>query len=235
VKYDSLNIKEIIKTIAALQARIEKQFPRSGLSKVCEELLLISKDAEEELILMQQPRRAIRIAIGVVILLLLAFSTAVIITFFNIVLEFKHIPLSEFLQGLDANINIIVLLGVALFFLIRFERSLKRKRILSYLNKLHSFAHVVDLHQLKKDPKVVLEGFAPDNIVKMRKMTPYELCKYLDCCIEMLSLIGKVAALYAKNNDDSLVIQSVHEIEILTTGFSRKIGQKILVIHSGKQ
>ena len=47
---------------------------------------------------------------------------------------------------------------------------------------------------------------------------------------EMLSLIGKLAALYADGIRDSVVIEAVNDIENLTTGLGRKIWQKITII-----
>ena len=46
----------------------------------------------------------------------------------------------------------------------------------------------------------------------------------------MLSLLGKTAALYLQDFDDSVAIAAVNEIESLTTGLSRKIWQKIMII-----
>jgi len=40
-------------------------------------------------------------------------------------------------------------------------------------------------------------------------MTPFELGRYLDYCSEMLSLTGKVAALYAQDLDDPVVVEAV--------------------------
>jgi hypothetical protein len=45
-----------------------------------------------------------------------------------------------------------------------------------------------------------------------------------------LSLVGKLAALYAQSNSDSVVLQSVNDIETLTNGISRKIWQKIMIL-----
>jgi hypothetical protein len=46
----------------------------------------------------------------------------------------------------------------------------------------------------------------------------------------MLSLVGKLAALYAQSNSDSVVLQAVNDIETLTNGISRKIWQKIMIL-----
>ena len=46
----------------------------------------------------------------------------------------------------------------------------------------------------------------------------------------MLSLTSKLAALYAQNLPDPVVIDAVNEIESLTTNLSQKIWQKITIV-----
>lgn len=47
----------------------------------------------------------------------------------------------------------------------------------------------------------------------------------------MLSLTGKIAALYVKNFDDAASVAAVSEVEQLSTGLSRKIWQKIMILN----
>lgn len=61
-------------------------------------------------------------------------------------------------------------------------------------------------------------------------MSDFELSRYLDYCSELLSLTGKVAALYVQDFQDPVVLAAVNEIEELTTGLSRKIWQKLMVL-----
>ena len=63
-----------------------------------------------------------------------------------------------------------------------------------------------------------------------RKLTVAELGRYLDYCSEMLSMTAKIAALYAERFSDNVVLQAVDEVETLTTGLSRKIWQKIMIL-----
>ncbi|HQH27140.1 MAG TPA: hypothetical protein PLP17_07065, partial [Oligoflexia bacterium] len=65
-----------------------------------------------------------------------------------------------------------------------------------------------------------------------RMMTPFELGRYLDYCTELLSLCGKIAVLYVQNFSDPLAVAAVNEIETLTTDLSRKIWQKLVILHS---
>ncbi len=63
-----------------------------------------------------------------------------------------------------------------------------------------------------------------------QEMDAYQLMRYLDYCSEMLSLTGKVAAIYAQDFRDAVVLNAVNEVENLTTGLSRKIWQKIMIL-----
>jgi hypothetical protein len=47
----------------------------------------------------------------------------------------------------------------------------------------------------------------------------------------MLSLVGKLAALYAQSTSDGIVLNSVNDIASLTSGISRKIWQKIMILN----
>jgi hypothetical protein len=48
----------------------------------------------------------------------------------------------------------------------------------------------------------------------------------------MLSLMGKVAALYVQDFPDAQAVAAVDDIENLTTGLSRKIWQKIMILEN---
>ena len=57
-----------------------------------------------------------------------------------------------------------------------------------------------------------------------------ELTRYLDFCTEMLSLVGKSAALFAEHTTDGDVLDAVEGIEALTSDMARKVWQKIGII-----
>ena len=122
------------------------------------------------------------------------------------------------------------MIGAAILFLVALEARIKRKRCLAAIHELRSIAHIIDMHQLTKDPdRLVLPG--PDTKSSPhRTMTAFELTRYLDYCIEMLSLAGKIAALYIQHFEDSEAVAAVNDLEDLTSGLSRKIWQKIMVL-----
>jgi hypothetical protein len=137
-----------------------------------------------------------------------------------------------FFQGVDAAMNITVLVGAALLFATTLDDRIKRRRALRELHVFRSIAHVIDMHQLTKDPSSILDGGPPTESSPQRTMSKFELARYLDYCSEMLSLTSKLAALYAQVLPDGVVIDAVNEIENLTSNFSRKIWQKISIVES---
>lgn len=134
------------------------------------------------------------------------------------------------LQGIDAAVNTIALAGAASWFLLNLETIWRRRAVLRDLHELRSIAHVVDMHQLTKDPTTIGKGYVSTASSQVHNMTEFELVRYLDYCSEMLSLTGKLAALYMQNVRDPVIIEAVNEIEDLTTSLSRKIWQKIMIV-----
>jgi hypothetical protein len=59
-----------------------------------------------------------------------------------------------------------------------------------------------------------------------------ELANYLDYCTEILSLVAKTAALCAEESTDSVVLDTVSEVETLAVGLAREIWQKISLLRA---
>ncbi|MCL4870505.1 MAG: hypothetical protein KJ063_16200 [Anaerolineae bacterium] len=226
--YRNLNIDAIVKTSVKLQKRINERFPERGLAQVSGEVCHVVEKARQEGEWIRQPLWPIRIAvISLIAGLLLALSRAIFL--FNI----DHTPVNfvEFVQALEAGINDIIFIGAAIYFLVTIEKRVKRNRILKNLHELRSLAHVIDMHQLTKDPDPARAQAMTASSPPV-SMTNFELTRYLDYCSEMLSLIGKVAALYIQDFDDAMVLSAVNEIEALTNSLSGKIWQKIMIIQA---
>jgi hypothetical protein len=137
--------------------------------------------------------------------------------------------IAEFLQGSDAALNEVVFLGAAIFFFVTLETRLKRRRALKAIHVLRSMAHIIDMHQLTKDPERITS--VPVSVASgvRRPQSPTELIRYLDYCSDLLALISKIASLYVQNFEDPVTLSAVNEVENLTNGLSRKIWQKIMI------
>lgn len=226
--YRQLNSDKIIDTISTLQHRIRERFPESGLTQVCGEILLVAKDSQKRCIKISQANVPLRLGI-LFILILVIF--VFIFSLKSLKLSFNSNSVESVLQVLEAGMNTFVLVGGATFFLITSENRLKQRRALKALNELRSLAHVVDMHQLPKDPDRVLYKGRETASSPKKSMTPFEYSRYLNYCSEMLSLLGKIAAIYGESLKDAVISDAVNDIETLTTGLSRKIWQKIMIFH----
>jgi hypothetical protein len=137
---------------------------------------------------------------------------------------------SDFLQGIDSAVNEIILLGAASYFLIGWETRRKRRRALRALHVLRSLAHIIDMHQLTKDPERLLAPEKRTPSSPAHTFTKFELARYLDYCSEMLSIISKAAALYVQNFDDPVTLAAVNDMEQLTGSLSQKLWLKIDIL-----
>jgi len=225
--YRHLDSAKIDDTVHKLHQRIEERFAGCGLGKVCAELETIIEETEQRCRWIDEPKLWLRILIGLVISLIVA-SLAVTVIFLRP--ADKALDFAEFIQISEAGINDLVLIGLAVLFLVGVETRIKRSKALRGLHELRAIAHVIDMHQLTKDPERVLDRGPDTPSSPRRSLSPFELVRYLDYASEMLALVGKTAALYGQYLDDPVILASVQEIEILTSNLSRKIWQKINIL-----
>jgi hypothetical protein len=226
-----LDSKKIIETLDLLSLRIEERFPGSSLAGVCRKLYQIGKETDDIISWIEKPNLWYRLGTGLFILFVVI---GLILAVASMEIEFKSFSLGDLVQVGEAALNDIVLLGAAILFLVSIETRTKRKKIIASINKLRSIAHVIDAHQLTKDPDRISDIARNTEHSPKRTMTTYELGRYLDYCSEMLSLAGKVGFLYVQNFDDAASVQAVNDLETLTTGLSRKIWQKIMILKKMK-
>ncbi len=221
-----LDPDRIIETIGALSERIQERFPGSGLGKLAGRLHSIAETTVGRLEGVTRPNLPIRFVSGLLILLFVSIIAG-LIWFASYQ---PGIPdFFELIQTLEAGSNELIFIGVAVFFLVTLEFRIRRRKALSWLRELRAIAHIVDMHQLTQDPDK-LEEKRGEQAARERQMQRSRLTRYLDYCSEMLSLVSKIAALYAQTFHDPVVLAAVDEVESLTTGLSSKIWQKIIIL-----
>lgn len=224
--------KKIIETIYTLNLRIRDRFPHSSLLGVGENLYQISRKIDEDIRWIENPNYFFRVF---VLLIILAFFVTIGYSVKDIHPSIDTGNLGNIIQMLEAGLNIIVLTGAAIIFLVSIETRTKRKRVIKAINRLRSIAHLIDMHQLTKDPELQLLGHISTQHSPKRELSSFELSRYLDYCAEMLSLTSKVGFLYVQKFDDTFCINAMNELEELTIGMSSKIWQKIAQIYTLSQ
>jgi hypothetical protein len=223
--YRNIDAGLVLETLTKLETRIHQRFPNAGLEKVCAELASLAQDTAAQVLILKKPLMPLRLAIGFV--LLLGFGAA-LVSAQAISLKNDETEFFALVSGLEAAVNLVLLMGAGIFVLSTIETRLKRHRAMNALHELRSIIHVIDMHQLTKDP--VMIGGARTSASPEHSLSAFELVRYLDYCSEMLSLAGKLAALYAQDFNDSAVIEAASDIEQLATNLSQKVWQKITIV-----
>ena len=198
-----LEPSEVITTLATLERRIEERFPGSNLGHLCGDLLELARKAVVRTEWIRRPLVPLRLG---VVGLILAVVLAPVGALQLVPVTVGGLDLGEMLQGVEAGLSSLVLLGAALFSLTTVERRVKRGRALRALHELRVAAHIVDMYQLTKDPIDPRMSGATTASSPKRDMTLWELGRYLDYSSEMLALTSKIAALYVDDFDDPVVL-----------------------------
>ena len=216
----------VVKTIDTLHNRIRERFPNAGLARVCAQLAEIARIDTKRAANLKRRYIWLRLFIWMA---LAAGGWVVwqLVSLFNVTTTTAD--LSAVLQGIEAATNLTLLVGAAIIFLLRLEAGLKRRRALAALHELRSIVHVIDMHQLTKDPSKFIVGGSTASSPPLT-LNEFQMTRYLEYCTEMLSLTSKVAVLFGQNLDDSAVAEVVSDIERISAGLSQKIWQKIVVL-----
>ncbi len=228
--YRHLDSDRILATLDVLRNRIRERFPDAGLVRVATELRELGAECATDARVVARPHWPLRVGTAVLIAIMVVASATVLVTPWTLGIPTQFADVSDYVQAVEAAVNDLVFLGIALWFLGSLEGRVKRRRALRGIHQLRSLAHVVDMHQLTKDPERLASTQPATASSPRQSLTPAQLGRYLDYCSELLSLTSKIAALYVQRFDDGVVLAAVNEVEALTTGLSGKIWQKITIL-----
>ena len=229
--FERLDAREILRTAERLEQRITERFPTASLSKLGARLAEITRDSITEVARLRRPNVWLRIGVG--LLLVIGFAV-LFIAVPQVHVSYRVNAISELVQTIEATLGILFFLSTGVFFFVKLEDRLKRGRTLRVVHNLRTVAHIVDMHQLTKDPEAILTGVRPTASSPERTLGEFELRRYLDYSCELLALVGKVAALYAEGLADPVILDAVDDLEDLTAGLIGKIWQKLVIMDRWK-
>ncbi|MCE9562282.1 MAG: hypothetical protein K8U57_09530 [Planctomycetes bacterium] len=215
---------KILETVERLQKRITDRFPGSGLSGVAAELTQVTRESVARAESIRRPNFWIRG--GLVLVGLLAVGGLVwhFVTSSDTKTAFR-----DFMTFLDATKGVGVYLIAAAAFLVTAEIRFKRMKALRAVHELRSMAHLIDMHQLNKDPERIGSKDAP-LMESGRPMTFEEVGRYLHYSTELLAIVSKIGQLYVQDFPDTGAQTAVDNCERLATGLTSKIWQKIMIL-----
>jgi hypothetical protein len=227
---EKLDADRIHATAERLERRIADRFPHAGLLRVCGQLVELASRAKATTLWIRKPNGGLRaLSIGVIGLIVVLFLVVIVAS-----VRSNEGPrdLGDVVQSLEAGMNGLVLLGAAIWFFVSIETRFKRGRVLKALHELRTLAHLIDVHQLTKDPDTLGSDVPRTAASPERTLAPWQMGRYLDYCTEMLSLTGKIAALYSDGFEDPEAVDAVTDLEALTNALQHKIWQKIVLLES---
>ena len=228
VMFQRLHADKLIATSLSVARKVKARFPESGLSQVAAEVLQVAEASQSTTDELKRPIWPLRI-INVVLSLGIAGLLGYVLLLVGPSIRVHS--LEDFIQVLEPALGSIVFIGAFILFVWGLETRWKRDKALDRLHELRSLAHVIDMHQLTKDPSS-LACNPTLQTEDAQLLTGAELHDYLDYCSELLSIIGKIGALYAQDLHESGTLEAADRVESLTVGLSRKIWQKMLVLET---
>lgn len=227
---ERLQAQPVLATVQRLERRIAARFPDRGLRQVAIELAsLIEEIASSRGTVLGRLRMA-RVFSRVMSTIVLVGTAVLLVITLRDAIDADPASGVDWAPLVESTINDLVFAGLALFFLVGLPERLLRSRLLVLLHRLRSSAHIVDMHQLTKDPERLRPGFQMTPASVDPDLTRDEMEYYLDYCSELVSLVAKAAALCAEESQDSVVLDTVSRIEELTIGLSGEIWQKISLL-----
>ena len=212
--YSALEPEKIKSTAHELALRVAERFPNTGIAQISRALADLSEkhtDYAAKAASRNWPMQIVSVLIVLAGVAAAGWGVWQVLQLFG--MDAREIGS---VQGLDSVLNIMIVTGAAIWFVLNLETRQRQARVLARL------------HQLRKDPTTYYRE--PTAHSPNRDLSESNLMAYLDYCAEMLAIIGKLAALYMQKMSDAVVIDAANDIEALAGGFSQKIWLKINVL-----
>lgn len=207
-------------------------FPARGISRVASSIASAIDETTSRIDRLRRPVWWLRItlfllALAALCTIIASISSLTPHSWHHFLVTVNTAGLPGWASLVDAVIQDIVFLGIAALFLVRLEQQIKRRRALAGLRKLRSLVHVIEMHQLTKEPESLSRD--PKTVGRPKKSSKptSDQVTYFACCSTMTALCSKTAALYAQVSNDPVVLDVVREIEALSAALSSKLWQKI--------
>jgi hypothetical protein len=216
----ALDADEIMATLTAIGHRIGAEFPSSDLVQSHADLMQLTRQTRANVANVRRTPWFIRLAfiVAVIVLLILLSLLGKIILGVRATDE-----LSDLMQGLDSAIvtGNVFTSGIAVYIL-SLDTQLRRKRGLVALNEIRDTAHAIDMQEIVQSSNRAANSKFSGNA----SYANFDACGYLDCCSDMLSICGKLAALYSQAMHDNFIVDTVANIERLTAELSHKMWRR---------
>lgn len=230
--FERLQADKILATVRRLHARILQHFPEAGLTQVAAEFASLAEASPERIALLYRRNLALRALIVVLLAAIVGVAALFMTTWFadrEHSLEVAR-DVGGLIQAIESVLGAAFFLSAAIVSIVTLEKRHIRVRVVRAMQELRAMAHIVDLHQLQKDPELFVIERGPGEAREHAELSIGEMTRYLDFCTELLSLLGNVAVLYAQPSHDPTVHAAADDVQQLSGNLANKIWQKIMIL-----
>jgi len=214
----TLEAKKLIATTKELCSWINTEFPNAHLTNVANEVNLVAQEAVKKAENIRSANLWLRLGIGLIL-----GGTAI-----AFVHQLWVHPLKEVLHFIDMTKGVGMYAIAFIIFLATLEIRWKRRNCILAVHELRSLAHIIDMHQLSKDP--VIEKFRRNSQEQFRNKVE----SYLHACIALLALVSKIGQLYIDYFPDPTATSAVNDFEETANGLAMKIWSKLINLQQAK-
>ena len=159
-----LDSRYVEETVGRLEARIRARFPDRRLGDAAHALKTAVPQIHEGFEASKSRRRRIRWAARAAsVVIVLAAVGALVLALRDPVLHGTESSV-DWLPIIESTVNDLIFGSIAVFFLWALPERLERRTLLDLLHRLRSLAHVVDMHQLDKDPEQARADYHPTSV-----------------------------------------------------------------------
>jgi hypothetical protein len=212
--YKHLRADKLIETADRLASRVVGRFPEANLGKVAVAVADVTRNAVATAERINRPNWALRVGLIALAVGIVAVAVTMAVVGINDSKQFMEIVRVASGAGLW--------LGAVAVFFWTLETRLRRGKVVKALHELRGLAHIIDMHQLSKDPECGAEA----DPAYSREGLGF----YLNYCSEMLAILSKIGQLYVEDFPDGTTLAAVDQLERLTSGLSQKIWQKVMIL-----
>ncbi len=217
-EYRHIRADRLIETAERLARRVGDRFPGSGLSKIAGAVVDVAREAIQTAERINRPNWWLRGGLAALLLLVVAGGVAA-------ARELRGTPMHQLREFMTAAAAPAAYSGVVVIFFVTLEVRFKRRKAVRAIHELRALAHLIDMHQLSKDPE--RPGATPS---AGAPMTAESMGYYFNYCTDLLALVSKIGQLYVEDFADNTVLTAVDHFEGLATGLSQKIWQKLMIL-----
>jgi hypothetical protein len=225
-----LDPNKIYKNISALEQRVLARFEGRNIAKRAKKLTELSAKAVVRSQQLAKPNYFLRLISILSLTLFIAAIAALLLEASSAINFASNVDLSELLQGAQAGIELVVFLGIVVLFIWSIETRIRRKALLTEIEYLQNFLHLINVGQLDKEPVRLDKGFKKEKNSPDISLDYFSMERYLSHSQKLAHYAAEVGRVYANTLVDAEVDNAAEELRRFAFDIARTCLEKMNIL-----